>query len=213
MKNCGSAVTLWWGCGGNVTRAKMLVVAPFIPVRGCISVAEGVPAKGWNPREGIHLTVCTVAVHRRWFWWGENTKKMAMIFLRVKTDDILQSASISHRESAVLRGKRHLRCDECPPRIPSPHLLRFVWCYKKEGLFEADSITLSFPIQTCSEGTSFSVTPHRATERSDGVGKWRRVISLRGARETSHNAYEVPAAKGRRRKNTAQINFESRIML
>ena len=111
---------------------------------------------------------------------------MAMIFLRVKTDDILQSASISHRESAVLRGKRHLRCDECPPRIPSPHLLRFVWCYKKEGLFEADSITLSFSIQTCSEGTSFFLLCNptcvetsqcgvSTRAESDGVGEWRRV--------------------------------------
>ena len=30
-------------------------------------------------------------------------------------------------------------------RFPSSHLLRFVWCYKKEGLFEAGSITLSLP--------------------------------------------------------------------
>ena len=103
---------------------------------------------------------------------------MAMIFLRVKTDDILQSASISHRESAVLRGKRHLRCDECPPRIPSPHLLRFVWCYKKEGLFEADSITLSFSIQTCSEGTPFSVTPHGRVGWNDGTEN----LSRRGSR-------------------------------
>ena len=111
---------------------------------------------------------------------------MAMIFLRVKTDDILQSASISHRESAVLRGKRHLRCDECPPRIPSPHLLRFVWCYKKEGLFEADSITLSYLIQTCSEGTSFFLLCNptcvetsqcgvSTRAESDGVGEWRRI--------------------------------------
>ena len=34
-----------------------------------------------------------------------------------KNRDILQSAPISHRESAVPRGERHLRCDECQPRI------------------------------------------------------------------------------------------------
>ena len=37
-----------------MTRAKMLVAAPPIPARGCISVAEGVPPRGPNPRQGIH---------------------------------------------------------------------------------------------------------------------------------------------------------------
>ena len=63
-------------------------------------------------------------------------------------------------------------------RVPSPHLLRFVWCYKKEGLFEADSITLSFSIQTCSEGTPFSVTPHGRVGWNDGTEN----LSRRGSR-------------------------------
>ena len=59
---------LLWLFGKNETRAKMLVVAPLIPGRGYISVADGVPARRPNPRQGIHKKVCTVAVHRRWFW-------------------------------------------------------------------------------------------------------------------------------------------------
>ena len=75
MKNCGRAVTSWRRCGGNVICAKMLVVAPRIPGRGCISVAEDVPVCGPNPREGIHKAVCTAAVHRRWFWrWRKYEK-------------------------------------------------------------------------------------------------------------------------------------------
>lgn len=88
-----------------------------------------------------------------------------------------------------------------PSGFPSPHLLRFVWCYIKEGLFEANSMTLLFSIQTYSEGTSFSVTPYRATERSDGVGDddAPQPLSRRG-RNCIHNGSTAPAAKGRRWK-------------
>ena len=56
-------------------RAEMLVVAPLIPVRGYISVADGVFVCGPNPREGIHLTIWLAAIHRRWFWrWRKYEK-------------------------------------------------------------------------------------------------------------------------------------------
>jgi hypothetical protein len=98
------------------------------------------------------------------------------------------STSIPHASSLntipVTRRTTHklvswFSCAAIFPRtIPSPHLLRFVWCYKKEGLFEADSITLSFSIQTCSEGTPFSVTPHGRVGWEDGTD----TLSRRGSR-------------------------------
>ena len=79
----------------------------------------------------------------------------------------LQSLTHARRTPHPFRGEQRTTSSQPSPAprfsrapFPSPHLLRFVWCYKKEGLFEADSITLSFSIQTCSEGTPFSVTPH-----------------------------------------------------
>ena len=104
------------------------------------------------------------------------------------------STSIPHASSLntipVTRRTTHklvswFSCAAIFPRtIPSPHLLRFVWCYKKGSLFEVKEITLSFPFQTCSEGTPVSVTPHRATERSDGVGDddAMQLLSRRGSR-------------------------------
>ena len=97
MKSCCSVGTLWrrcckenvrivpqlrQHCGGNVMRAKMLVVAPLIPVRGHISVADGVPVCGPNPREGIHKAVWSAAVHRRWFWrWRRYEKYDATVLV------------------------------------------------------------------------------------------------------------------------------------
>ena len=73
---------LLWLFGKNEVRAKMLVVVSLIPVRGCISVAEGVPVCGPNPREGIHKAVWSAAVHRRWFWrWRRYEKYDATVLV------------------------------------------------------------------------------------------------------------------------------------
>ena len=80
------------GVGDGVCHRKS------IPGRGCISVAEGVPVCGPNPRKGIHKAVCTAAVHRRWFWSGENTKNSgydgAPHFLTVDADGYPSGAAL-----------------------------------------------------------------------------------------------------------------------
>ena len=81
-----------------------------IPVRGYISVARGVPARGTNPREGIHLTVCTAAVHRRWFWrWRKYEKSEydgGLRLLAVDVDGYPAGAALCHRP--VVCGKNGL---------------------------------------------------------------------------------------------------------
>ena len=85
-----------------------------IPVRGYISVARGVPAKGTNPREGIHLTVCTAAVHRRWFWrWRKYEKSEydgGLHLLAVDVDVYPAGAALCHKPVV---------CDNRWPNRPS----------------------------------------------------------------------------------------------
>ena len=69
-------------CGGMAGKRVRCgdFARPTIPVRGCIPV-EGVPARGPNPRQGIHRTVWLAAVHRRLFFEGAKVRKICTLHI------------------------------------------------------------------------------------------------------------------------------------